>query len=231
MDLAAIRNEVTRVIGLDSTAAGADETLVDQWANEAVIDILLQTRCYVTSATAETTADTGDYTFDSGILHVVDMYIASGGNSYRLKQVSPAELLDMRVNGQSVASAPVSHFAVVGSNMLALFPTPSDTETFTLYYVPRPTAMTTGTHDPSDTTYGGIPSEFHRAIVKYVEAEAADYRDDKSSQQGDRYRNDYLVWLGKIHKYTNQKGSTDTTAFDIPGGAWPPHDPSTDIRC
>lgn len=229
--LAQIRNEVVRVIGLDATAAGPDEILVDQWANEAVIDILLQTRCYVTSATAETTADVEDYTFDSEILHVVDMYITSASNSYRLRQVSPQQLLDMRVTGQSAASAPVSHFAVVGSNMLALYPTPSDVETFTLYYVPRPSAMTDGTHDPSVPAYGGIPSEFHRAIVKYTEAEAADYRDDKSSDQGDRYRSDYLVWLGKIHKYTNQKGATETTAFEVPGGPRPPHDPSTDTGC
>src|SRR6476659_3133257 len=107
MDLAAIRNEVVRVIGLDSTAAGADETLVDQWANEAVVDILLQTRCYVKAASTDTTAGQGDYDLDAQILHVVDLYDTSNGNSYRLKQVSPAELLDMRVNSNAAVAAPV----------------------------------------------------------------------------------------------------------------------------
>lgn len=231
MDLAAIRSEVTNVIGLDSTAAGTDETLVDQWANEAVLDILLETRCYVASASTSLTADTGDYTFDSAILHVVDCYLTSGGNGYRLTQVTPAKLLDMRVTSNSQATAPVTHFADAGSNMLMFYPIPSTADTVTLYYVPRPTAMSDGTHDPSDTTYGGIPAEFHRAIVKYAEAEAADYRDDQTSQHGDRYRADYQRWLGKIRKFVNQKGATDSAAFEIRGGSYPPHDPSTDIRC
>jgi hypothetical protein len=231
MDLADIRNEVSRVIGLDTTAAGADETLVDQWANEAVLDILLETRCHIALATTTTTANQGDYDLDVDILHVVDLYDTSSSNRYRLQQVSPARLLDMRVTSNAQATAPVTHFAVAGSNLLMLYPIPSGTDTLTIYYVPRPTAMSTGTDDPSDAANGGIPAEFHRAIVKYVEAEAADYRDDQTSQHGDRYRADYARWLGKIRKAVNQKGNTDTPAFEIRGRSYPPHDPSTDIRC
>ena len=231
MDLADIRNEVSRVIGLDQTAAGTDETLIDAWANEAVIDILMETRCYVASATTSLTADEGDYTLDSDILHVVDCYLTDNGNRYRLKQVSPQQLLDMRVTSNAQATAPVTHFAVLGSSLLIVYPIPSVADTMTLYYVPRPTVMSSGTHDPSSTTYGGIPTEFHRAIVKYVEAEAADAVDDQTSAQGDRYRADYGRWLAKIHKYVNQKGHTETTAFEIRGRSYPPHDPSTDTGC
>ena len=230
MDLADIRNEVSRVIGLDTTAAGADETLVDQWANEGVLDILQETRCYVAAAETTVTAGQGDYTLDSDILHVVDLHLTSSGVTYRLKQVSPQMLLDMRVTANSQASSPISHFAVSGSNLLMLYPVPSTADTIKLYYVPRPTVMSSGTHDPSTTTYGGIPSEFHRAIVKYVEAEAADYRDDQTSQHGDRYRADYQRWLGKIRKAVNQKGSTDQFGFEVRGRSYPPHDPSTDLR-
>ncbi len=230
MDLAAIRNEVISVIGLDDTADGADETLVDQWANEAIVDILLQTRCYVVSATTSLTADQGDYTLDADILHVVDVYLTDSGNAFRLKQVSPQVLLDMRVTSNSQATAPVTHFAVSGANLLMVYPIPSTADTVTLYYVPRPIALSADTDDPSDSTMGGIPTEFHRAIVKYAEAEAADYQDDQTSQHGDRYRADYERWLGKIRKYTNQKGHTETTAFEIPGRSYPPHDPSTDVR-
>jgi hypothetical protein len=111
-----------------------------------------------------------------------------------------------------------------------LYPTPSTADTIKLYYVPRPTAMSTGTDDPSTATFGGIPPEFHRAIVKYTEAEAADYRDDQTSQHGDRYRADYQRWLGKIRKAVNQKGATDTVEFEVRGRSYPPHDPSTDLR-
>src|SRR5574338_1345065 len=145
--LAQIRNEVARVIGLDSTAAGADETLVDAWTNEAILDILLQTRCYVAVATTPVTANVADYTLDSAILHVVDCYLASSGTTYRLEQVSPQKLLDMRITANSQASSPASHFAVSGSSLLLLYPTPSSADTMSLYYVPRPAPMSSGSHD------------------------------------------------------------------------------------
>lgn len=228
--LAQIRNEVVRVIGLDDTVSGADEVLVDGWINEAVLDVLLQTRCYVTSSTTTTTAGEGDYTLDSDILQTQDMYCTDGGQTQRLRQVSPAQILDMRVASNVQQDSPTTHYAVAGSNLLMLYPIPSGTNTLTIYYVPRPSTLNEAGQDPSNTTYGGIPSEFHRALVKYAEAEAADYRDDQTSQHGDRYRTDYERWLGKIRKYVNQKGNVTTTAFEIPGRSLPPHDPSMDIR-
>lgn len=228
--LAQIRNEVTRVIGLDSTAAGADETLVDGWANEAVLDVLAETRCYVISTTINTSVGVADQDLATSILKVVDLYTTQSGTLYRLKQVSPQTIIDMRVSANAQQDSPATHYAVAGDNLLMLYPTPNAVYTITAYVVPVPTAMSSGTHDPSNTTYGGIPSRFHRAIIKYVEAEAADYRDDQTSQHGDRYRKDYDRWLGKIRKLVNQKGNTETPAFEIRGRAYPPHDPSTDVR-
>lgn len=228
--LAQIRNEVTRVIGLDSTAAGADETLVDGWANDAVLDVLAETRCYVTSTTINATQGVSDQDLASTILKIVDLYCTQSGTLYRLRQVSPQQIIDMRVSANAQQDAPSTHYAVAGDNLLMLYPTPAAAYTITAYVVPKPTAMSDAAHDPSNTTYGGIPSQYHRAIVKYVEAEAADYRDDQTSQHGDRYRKDYERWLGKIRKAVNQKGNTVTPAFDIPGRSYPPHDPSTDVR-
>lgn len=228
MTLEQIRNEVVRVIGLDSTASGVDETLVDLWANAGVLDVLLETHCYVKPTTTPTTAGVYDYDLSAAIMQVGDLYVTDGGQLYRLNRVTPSELIDMRVSGGVQAESPALHYAVSGANLLMLYPTPATVYTLTLYYVPRPTAMSFATHDPSDPTYGGIPAEFHRAIVKYACAEAADYRDDQTSQHGDRYRADYDRQLGKIRKAISRKGHTEAMAFQVRGRTWPPHDPSTD---
>jgi hypothetical protein len=230
MNLEQIRNEVVRVIGLDNTASGPDETLVDQWASAAVLDVLLETRCYVRPVVMETTAEEADYDLPASILHVVDAYATDSAQTYRMKQASPVQINDMRVTSNVQQDAPATHFAVAGSNLLMLYPTPPSVYELTFYYVPRPTAMSFDAHDPSDTVYGGVPVEFHRAIVKYACAEAADYRDDQTSQHGDRYRAAYERELAKIRKAVNQKGHTETAAFELAGRSYPPHDPSTDLR-
>ena len=230
MTLEQIRNEVVRVIGLDETEGQPDLNLVDSWASAAVLDILMETRCFVQPATMETTANQADYDLSTGILHVLDLYVTDSGTAYRLKQVSPQQLIDMRVGSNVQAESPATHFSVAGSNLLMLYPTPTSVTTLTLYYVPRPAPMSFDSHNPSTAAYGGVPDEFHRAIVKFALAEAADYRDDQTSQHGDRYRKEYQFWVGKIRKAVNQKGHTETPAFEIRGRSYPPHDPSADYR-
>jgi hypothetical protein len=227
--LTKIRNEVILKIGLDNTAAGADELLVDEWANEAVRDVLLETQCYTKPATSTTTANQNDYDLDPTILKIKEIYASQSGQYYRLREISTAELIDLRVSAGSSVDTPATHFAVEGSNLLMLYPTPSAVYTLTMYYVPRPTEMSSGAHDPSNVTYGGIPVEFHKAIKLFALAEAADYRDDQSSAQGERYRQAYEFWLRKIRKAVNGKGNTTVPAFEIRPRRSVPHDPSTDL--
>jgi hypothetical protein len=78
--------------------------------------------------------------------------------------------------------------------------------TLTVYYVPRPTPMSSDSHDPSNATYGGIPKEHHKALEFYALWQGADYDDDSTSQQGDRYFGQYQMWLGKMKKNQKFKG-------------------------
>lgn len=155
-----------------------------------MIDILLRTRTRAAIATSTLTAGRGDYELPTAdllqIRHVE--VLATGDTQPRgLKRLDPEDLLALRRTNQDNTS-PSRRYAVDGGNLLRLYPIPSSADTMTITFVPRPTAMSAGTHDPSVSTYGGIPTEFHKAIEYYCLWQGADMDDDSSSAQGERYR-------------------------------------------
>jgi hypothetical protein len=199
--LAQFRSRVQAKIGLDATASGTDEVLLDSWINEGVTDFLLQTQCKVISATMTMIVGTSDYTLDTAILVIKDVYITSGSDLTGLEQWSPYELLARR-RANTTQSSPATAYAVMGGNLFLVYPTPSAADVITLYYVPRPVTLSAGGDTPSE-----IPVEFHKAVEYYALAQAADYDDDASSAQGLRYRDLYLSEVGKARKYLNVKGN------------------------
>lgn len=197
--MANFRTSISAELGLSTTAAGADETEVDRRVNEGVVDVLLRTGCYVASATMAETSGAGDYTLPTACLWVKAFQWSNTGGSYSMPaRVSPEEILRLRAWAGTTGSAlPASAYAVAGSTLLMVYPVPSAADTITVYYVPRPTAMSSGTHDPSNATYGGIPSEFHPAVEMYALWRLASMTDDQSSGQGERYRIEYEGQDGK----------------------------------
>ena len=202
--LANLRTRVSAKLGLDTTAGGTDETLLDSWANEAVLDVLLKTGVYRSSATMTLTANTKDYTLPSEILAVDELYITGSNGDRPLTRASTQDLLYMR--RATSTSGDVMFYAVNGANLLMVYPTPTAADTLTVYYTPRPTAMSSGAHDPSSTTYGGIPAEHHKAIEYYCLWQGGDYLDDQSSSQGQRYLDLYEKELAKIRRAVRRKG-------------------------
>lgn len=199
--LAQYRSRVSAKLGLDTTASGTDEVLVDSWINEAVTDFLLQTRCKVVSATTTLAADEEDFTLDTDILTIIDAYVDGSTADYAMTQVLAHELLAMRRATSTTATGPL-YYAVAGSNLLMVYPTPAATTTLKIYYLPRPITLSTGSASPDE-----IPVEFHKAVEFFALAEGADYDDDQSSAQGQRYREEYDRWVMKARKYLNRKGN------------------------
>lgn len=201
-NLATLRSRVSKKLGLDETASGDEETLVTGWLNDAVLDVLVETHVRVArDSSVALTADVADYELSSTILAIHNITDSDG---IPLQRVTEEEINQYRRASASATS--VMRYAVSGSNLLMLWPTPSTAATLSIYYVPRPTAMSSGTHDPSDTTYGGIPAEWHKALEFYALWQAADYDDDVTSAQGDRYYGQYQLWINKIRKHTRLKG-------------------------
>ncbi len=190
--LAQFRLAVSSVIGTNSTAGGAEEALVDKWVNQGVVDFLLQTRCNINVGTITLTAGAGDYTLGTAVMGIQDVtYQASAATTTsRLIRTTPDEILNMRQSASSTLSV-VGYYALNGNDLLMLFPTPETADTVTVYYTPRPTALSVSSHDPSNDAYGGIPSEYHDAIEFYGMWKAADFDDDQSSKVGLVYRQYY----------------------------------------
>jgi len=203
--LANFRTRVSAKIGLDNTSGSDDQSLVDSWVSEGVVDVLRETQCNVDSQTV-TPGASKDYALGSSVLAIVEMYTSSSSTDSRLEQVSVPDLLEMRRNGAESTGSPVGWYALAGADLVLFYPTPAVADTFTMYYVPRPTALSGSADDPSSASLGGIRTEFHKAIEFYALAEAADYDDDSSSAQGQRYRERYAEELAKTRRSLNRLG-------------------------
>jgi len=173
------------------------------------------------------TAGVGDYTLDSAILAIEDIYTTSGNTNFRLTRKSTTDLINLRLF--SVTSSPEQLYAVSGTNMLMVYPTPLTGDTITVYYVPRPTALASPTDDPSSASLGGIPSEFHYGLELYMQWKAADAFDDESSSSGESYRRMYLGdptappgteqrdgFIGTMKKDIRRKGGKHLAGISLP---------------
>ncbi len=199
MQLSEFRTEISSIIGLDNTASSAEQLLIDQWVNEAVVDILSRTSCKVLPGSFTLTAGSDDYTLPTAILSMIDAFTTSSSSDYELRHVTPQDITRMRRNASN--SSPARYFAVAGSNLLMVYPTPTLSDTVTLYYVPRPTALAASSDTPSE-----IPSEWHRVVTLYGLWRAADY-DNQDMRTVDRYKREYEAGINMIRRSTTRKGS------------------------
>lgn len=180
--LAQFRTRVSGKLGLDNTPAGAEQTQIDGWINEGVVETLLALKCYVISATMPTTVGKADYQLDSAILATKDIYVTDTlSQSWSLDHVEPDEILYMR-RVTTASSAPPRFYAINGANLLMIYPTPAEVDNFTIYYTPRPTALSSASDDPSTSTLGGIPVEYHKLIEWWALSEGADFMQDPRRQ-------------------------------------------------
>lgn len=230
--LSELRTRVSAKLGLDNTASG-DQPLIDGWLNEGVREVLLDTHCYVAKATMNLSANVGDYDLPTTILAIHDIYVTSGGEDGMFERVSADEILRRRRADAAVAATGTTrYYAVNGANMLMVYPTPAAADTITIYYVPRPTELSSSAHDPSSTTYGGVPVEYHKAIEFYALAEGADYDDDSSSAQGERYRALYERQILKTKRRIRNRGgrSLGRATLGRRSRRYLSGDPSADVR-
>lgn len=175
--------------------------------NEGVTDVLLRTSCKVSTTTITETSGTGDYQLNTDILRVVAWEWTNAVQTLLPERVTVEELLWRRAF-DATSSYPAQAYAVAGSNLLMVYPTPTGADTITVYYVARPTALSAGTDSPGD-----IPEEFHPAVELYALWKLASMSDDQSSGQGERYRIQYEGqdgtggMLARIRGHVNRKGA------------------------
>lgn len=196
--LAQYRTRVAAELGLDSSA---DQTLIDTRINEGYEKFLLATHCQVRSDTSTTTSGQGDYSLDTDILAVVTVDVTSNGEMDGMERVDAETIRRMR-RSDDTSDSPPRYFAVEGSDMLMLYPTPSGSDTITFYFVPRPTALSASSDTPT-----AIPAEYHSALEFYAMWRLGSYDDDQSSAQGQRYREDYDREVNECRAANRGKGT------------------------
>lgn len=189
--------------------------------------MLDRTECYVTSKTLTEVDGTADYDLKADLtldaLSVKSLRWATATMSFYAERVPPQEIEHMRAANTviSLAAYPAAKYAVAGSNLLMVWPTPTSADTITAYYVPRPTVMSSDAHDPSTTTYGGIPAEFHKAIVQYACWQGWDYNNNPA--QATRYQQLYELEIKRIRKYVAKHGGPRGRAIFHPTRRRYPH--------
>lgn len=168
----------------------------------------MDTGCYVTSATLTPGATGQDFTLDASVLEIIDIDSSSATVGYGMERLSVGELRQLRRNSGTASTSPTLFYALAGQNLLMFYPPPGSADTFTIYYVPVPTALSASADDPSTASLGGIPTAFHKAIEYFALSEAADSNDDASSTQGLKYYQLYQEQVKKIRRTLRRKGGS-----------------------
>lgn len=197
-----MRTAVGLELGLDYTSGGAEQTLIDRRINEGVTDVVLRTGCKVISETITESAGTNDYTLATDILDVKSWQFNGSAIGWVPERVSIEEILRLRTSTVTTQSSyPSMFYAIGGSNLLMVWPTPAGADTITAYVVPRPATLTADADTPSE-----VPTEFHPAVELYALWKMGSYSDDESSGQGERYRIAYEGQDGKAGMVARIRG-------------------------
>lgn len=223
---AELKTEVCEQIGSINTTD--DDTKLARYLNRGVRHVLRHTHCYQVE-TSVTPGAADNYTLAASLLDIVDASFTASAQNYELERVTPREIRRMRRASASTASGPTRYYALAGANLLMFYPQPGAADTLSLLNVPAPTAMSSGSHDPSNATYGGIPSEFHEALEFYACFRGASYDDDESSSQGQRYYELFRERISQIRKGGLLKGGRSLPRARVGRQAFSPRDPSTDF--
>src|SRR3954471_849154 len=115
--------------------------------------MLRRTHCYIKTDTLNLVANQGDYdllTLKPSWLAIDDIYLTSSGSNFRIRRMATTDLINLRLFQTS--TSPVQMYALGGANMLMVYPTPAQTDTLTVYYVAKPTALANANDDPSSAT-------------------------------------------------------------------------------
>lgn len=225
MNVAEFANRITGAIGIDAATANSatsnEYTLFLSWLNESVVQFLRKTKVFKRTASLSVTATSADYTLDTDILAFEDVtYTPADGSQRSLQQIDSAEIREMRLQ-TTTTSMPPEFFAYEGQ-VIMLYPSPqSSSDALHVVYVPRPSSALAATADaPSATAYGGIPAEYHPVLESYVKWKAAEHANDKSSQNGAMFREQWEQGLTETRVSEQRKAGMRIGAVNVGKRNW-----------
>jgi len=180
------------------------------WADEAVRDVLLETRCTITTATPSLTASQGTYSWatliGSPALQILNIQGTYAGNKKKMARVSIEDILDFRL--ASSANDVPRYFAAEG-DLLEIYPSPGTGVTLTVYYIKQPSIMDTDARDFTTATYGGIPVYATTTVLDHMLWRAASYDDKRAPHTPKEYRQFYDQSLIRVRKRVRRMGGRE----------------------
>lgn len=201
-----LKRHIAAEIGLDQTVAGVEDLLMNDWAQDAVYDFLIETRVHLASGTLALVAGQQDYSMVSAVpnaLGITEASISSGGSRYGLERVSMEELLDWRRTSQTLDRT--RKFACEG-DLFMVYPTPAQADTITFYGPSRPTPFSTDADDFTTAAFGGIPVQHSPALISYMRWRAGIYDERKVPHTPDQLRQFYELELARARRRIRRMG-------------------------
>jgi hypothetical protein len=187
--------------------SGPELTVLQQLANEAVLDVLKRTKIHVRRTTLDLTSGVTDYDLSQTVIRLWSL-------SYEGAEMTEVTEGDMHFYDEGENRI----FQMPGYNMLIIGWEPGLNEEIEALYTPRPTDMTADGHDPAVVTYGLIPEEWHDALVNYMCWKAGEITRDQMSGMGEKFRLLYEgtgdtyerlgTNIGDIRAAVNRRGAT-----------------------
>lgn len=181
------------ISGLSGSSGSIDRALLEQFIDDAMTEIFIETSCVVTDITVTLTAGVDEYEMDRGILRILNYAHPSSASTSVITVIPAEELLQRRF---LVSAGSVRRYAVLGFNMLLVSPPPTDAEVIHFYAVPVPDSVVDdGTNDVFAT---GLPVYAKRALQAYVYARGAEVNSDLQTSQF--WDQQFVLECGKIRK-------------------------------
>ncbi len=170
-----------RAVVRDSAGTFVTDGQIDDWINEAYLDIVARERLLVaesssTMGSAGTSVANGTVDFPADFISPLSLRLGT----------DDVEFVDDVTfwNRQDDASTPVNTLGRVFNDKIELYPKPTSGTAFRLRYVRKPTALSSGSDAPA------IGEEYHRKLVDYAKAQAL-LKEGRELGVADRYRADY----------------------------------------
>lgn len=198
---------VTRVgnsFGLTTDIPNEELTLLQEWLQDGVVDVLLRTHCRSEIGDMGLTAGIAEYRIDTNILAILNGRVSSLAGLGDYTVVTMSEVLDMQV--VNLVGGGTEKFIAIEGDMMIVQPTPTTGDTIRFVYIARPQNMTNDTDDPSNATFGGIPPEYHYGIEDFMNWKAATYDQRRGSPVSAKDFHDiYIANCATIRKNVKRK--------------------------
>lgn len=196
-------------LGLNSDVASEELILMQEWWNEGIVDVLLKTHCFVDIGDLTLQVGVTEYRTDHVILALANTRITSQNQQFLFDVVTLGEAIEDNAFAAATGSTVAS--AAIEGDLLVVSPAPTTADTIRYYFIPRPSlaaadgTITDDAVDPSNATYGGIPTEFHLAIEYYMLWQGAEYDDKEHALSPKDYRDIYDGLCKDYRKRHRQK--------------------------